>query len=247
MKVMVISLLMLLLPLTSALEFNMSYPDPVTINEEFSIALSIDSPDTYDVKIFVKNSETGKTISEIFNSDWKNPYYYLKEAFPEKTEFSVIVRDQSENALICARLRKSGSTGYSEKCGIIKINGAVPDQSSEEASGEDNERPPEEEEAEPTTQETEPTTQEAEPTTQEAEPTTQEAEQIAIQDFVPSKEPEKDTSLDVSVESGPIRLNAKSSENKVFTTTEGKLRLFLAYSFTAFTILIVIFLIWKKL
>ena len=42
MKVMVISLLMLLLPLTSALEFDMSYPDPVTINEEFSIALSID-------------------------------------------------------------------------------------------------------------------------------------------------------------------------------------------------------------
>jgi len=240
MKVMVISLLMLLLPLTSALEFDMSYPDPVTINEEFSIALSIDSSDTYDVKIFVKNSETGKTISEIFNSDWKNPYYYLKEAFPEKTEFSVIVRDQSENALICARLRKSGSTGYSEKCGIIKINDAVPDQSSEEASGEDNEGPPEEEEAEPTTQETE-------PTTQETEPTTQEAEQIATQDFVPSKEPEKDTSLEVSVESGPIRLNAKSSENKVFTTTDGKLRLFLAYSFTAFTILIVIFLIWKKL
>jgi len=226
MKVMVISLLMLLLPLTSALEFNMSYPDPVTINEEFSIALSIDSSDTYDVKIFVKNSETGKTISEIFNIDWKNPYYYLKEAFPEKTEFSVIVRDQSENALICARLRKSGSTGYSEKCGIIKINDAVLDQSSEEASGEDNEGPPEEE---------------------ETEPTTQEAEQIAIQDFVPSKEPEKDTSLEVSVESGPIRLNAKSSENKVFTTTDGKLRLFLAYSFTAFTILIVIFLIWKKL
>ena len=221
MKVTAISLLLILLPVVSAIDFDMDYPDSVNLNDEFSVSLSAETQETYDIKLFVQNNNTNEIISRIYNDGWKNPYYYLKEVFPNNTNFMVKVTNQSDNPVLCARLRKSGATSYSEECSMIKIN------------IEDSEDIPENK-----------TLQEA----VEQENTSIIKNKSLSPDFSSASEPKQEPASEITAESSRIDLNSQSetSENSAFLTADGKLRLLIVYSFTAFTIFIIILLIWKK-
>ena len=221
MKVTAISLLLILLPVVSAIDFDMDYPDSVNLNDEFSVSLSAETQETYDIKLFVQNNNTNEIISRIYNDGWKNPYYYLKEVFPNNTNFMVKVTNQSDNPVLCARLRKSGATSYSEECSMIKIN------------IEDSEDIPENK-----------TLQEA----VEQENTSIIKNKSLSPDFSSASEPKQEPASEITAESSRIDLNSQSetSENSAFLTADGKLRLLIVYSFMAFTIFIIILLIWKK-
>lgn len=112
-------LFILLLPLTSALEFSLISPKEANLNEEFSVSIEIDSQETYDVKIYV--TDDVKAFSEIYNgNEWKSTHYYLLSALPEQEEFKLLAHQEGETK-ICAKLRKQGSTPTEEKCNDIKI------------------------------------------------------------------------------------------------------------------------------
>ncbi len=210
-------ILLMFISSASALVFDFDYPAQVQINESFSVSLSAETTNTYDVKIFISNNDD-KIISQIYNEGWKNPYYYVKAVFPEKSEFDVRVINYSSEATICARLRKTDSSSFSEECGSIEI--AEEAEEPEEQSGPEENNTPSEQEAKP--------------------------------DFVSSHSGSTET-LEQSEDKGAeeperIHLNpqARRSSDK-FITKDEKLRLFALYAFTGLVVLIVIFLIFKKL
>lgn len=119
----VIFVLFLALPMYSSLSVSLSSPSEVKFNEPFSVTISADTPDTYDVKIYVKNSSDA-VLSDIQNDSWKSSVYYVNNAFPSKTSFSLKVDRFSESAEICIKLRlseKRSSPPTPEKCNSIKI------------------------------------------------------------------------------------------------------------------------------
>jgi len=222
MKVTAISFLFLLvIPLASAISFDFNYPDSVTLNENFSVSIAATTSDVYDVKIFVQNNQTGVIISDIYNEGWKNPYYYIKSVFPEQTTFSVKVKNYSDDSAICARLRKTGSSSYSEKCGKISIENTQ--QGSATDSSEDEESEIQEENI------------------------SQNPEQTS-QDFVPaSTEEEKNQVLYSPDSSEKIFLSPKKSSESSFISSEGKLRSYVLYFFMVLVIILCIYLAFKKL
>jgi hypothetical protein len=223
MKATVISLLavFLSLGLASALEFNFDSPSSAKLNETLTVALSAATSDIYDVKIWVQDNGTKSTLSQIYNEGWKNPYYYLKSAFPDKKEFSIHVTNYSDSAQLCVRMRKSGTTAYSDKCAPLEIS---PSQQTHESSDdEENESSPEEVAAVNKTAKESP-------------------------DFIPILEDQITTQTDnPPVEAGKIVLTSKViSNDDTFTTKNEKIRLYAVYSFTLFAIFIIILLVLKK-
>ncbi len=224
MKFMVISFLMIFFVLSSvsALEFNFNYPASVEVNENFTASLSASTSENYDVKIFVQDNSSNIIISEIYNDGWKNPFYYIKSVFPAKTEFLIRAKNYSGNAAICARLRKIGSSSYSEKCGSINIEKAQTTSSSSShksanssSSTEDNKT----------------------------------VLSATNADFTPSAETQTaDKGQSVQTfDSERIVLTPKKSSSSAFVSAEEKIRLFAVYAFTGLVIIIVILLAFKKL
>lgn len=219
MKLTVISILFLLMPLASALAFEFNAPDSAAVDANFSTSISAAASESYDVKIFVQDNETKITLSEIYNGGWKNPYYYLKAVFPDKTDFIIRVRNSSDNAVICARLRKTGGSSYKEECRnieIIEANSQPPD-----------EQPPEQ--------------------TSNSNTSTKSQNIIASEDFVPSGEKEQISQLHQEGTSEKIFLNSGQNSKAVFITKDEKLRIYAVYAFTALAIIAIIFLVMKKL
>lgn len=205
-------LLLLVLPNISALDFGLDSPDEVKLNEEFTATINADTSDIYDVKIFVHTSEDQKItsdecISEIYNNDWENPWYYLKESFPDKKQYKIRVISNSGNQEICARLRKTGASAFDTKCNPIAIK---------DSEIKEPEQTPE-------------------------EPEKQSREKISF----PS--PEK-TISPAATNDTKLTLNSPAQQTlKPLTTKQGKTRAYLAYSFTIFTIIIIILLALRKL
>jgi len=224
MKLMAISILLLLLPLTSAIEFTFNHPSSISINESFSISLSATTSDTYDVKIFIQINGKEARISEIYNDGWKNSYYYVISACPEKSEFEIRVKNYSDNATICARLRKTGTTSPTyTNCSTIIIN--EPESSSNEETPETNE--------------------------EQDNSTTNIQKQETKEDFIPennkSQENLQSSQSNTQINSPEkIFLNSKASSSEPFISSDEKLRLIAVYSFTAIAIIIIIFLVMKK-
>jgi len=225
MKLMAISILLLLLPLTSAIDFAFNHPSSISINESFSISLSATTSDTYDVKIFIQINGKEARISEIYNDGWKNSYYYVTSAFPEKSEFEIRVKNYSDNAVICARLRKTGTTSPTyTNCSAITIN--EPESSSNEETPETNE--------------------------EQDNSTTNIQRQETKEDFTPAIADNNQQSVPSSQDDSQINspekifLNSKASSSEPFISSDEKLRLIAAYSFTAIAIVIIIFLVMKK-
>jgi hypothetical protein len=221
---MAISILLLLLPLTSAIEFTFNHPSSISINESFSISLSATTSDTYDVKIFIQINGKEARISEIYNDGWKNSYYYVISACPEKSEFEIRVKNYSDNATICARLRKTGTTSPTyTNCSTIIIN--EPESSSNEETPETNE--------------------------EQDNSTTNIQKQETKEDFIPennkSQENLQSSQSNTQINSPEkIFLNSKASSSEPFISSDEKLRLIAVYSFTAIAIIIIIFLVMKK-
>ncbi len=234
---MVISLILLILPSVSALSFEFSSPNSLEIYNNFSISISASVSEDYDVKIFVQDNETKITISEIYNEGWKNPYYYIKSAFPSRTSFIARVTNLSDNAVLCVRLRKTGGSSYSEECKSLDISGSYPEPQEETAESADSlnsanlsgssdslgssgSEPPEE------------------------VLSASNMNKIS-EDFIPLKQEATSVQQTASQEE-TIRLNSPKP-NEVFVTSEEKVRLYAVYAFTFLVTLIVIFLIFKKL
>src|SRR3989344_4181672 len=113
--------LILIINFASAIEVNFDYKDGVEIDEEFELEITSDSSDKiYDVKIFVQDAE-GKIISEIDNSGWKNPFYYIKSSYPEKSKYKIRIVEYLDDTEICLRLRESTKSNFDEKCQDIEI------------------------------------------------------------------------------------------------------------------------------
>src|SRR3989344_4728784 len=100
------------------LDFNFSYPSEVDLNDSFIVGIEADSSQEMDVKIFA--IEEKEIISEIYQDGWKNPFFYLKEAFPSSKEFKIKILKEGEYEL-CVRLRISGKTAFDEKSDMINV------------------------------------------------------------------------------------------------------------------------------
>ena len=223
-----------LIPISLALDFSLDSPDSVNQDEEFIVTINSNETDTYDVKIFVEDpSSSPKTISQIFNEDeekYQNSYFYLKEIFPQQSEFKIKIT-KAGNWEICARLRKSSPSF--PICNPITV-----EENQNEETQEENEEAEQDAEEEQDNEEIEQNIEE-ENTTQPEDTSKEESE----------KQLENPTISPTSQE--PIFLNQKIEENpkasQVLRTKQEKILLYIVYAFTLFTIIIIILLALKKL
>ena len=108
--------------MTSAL--TLTAPSNALVEENITVIISDSSleEENYDVKLFVEDN--GATISQIYSSGWKSPFYYLLGAFPAKDTFTIKVKTVEANASLCVRLRMKGTQNYEEYCQPIVISNA---------------------------------------------------------------------------------------------------------------------------
>ncbi len=138
-----------LLPSVHAIEFTISLPDSVNQMEEFEVQIDSEAEETHDVKIFFKqDSET--LPSEIQTADgWKNAYYYVKSSFPAQKVYTVRLKESNDEAIeLCARLRKTGQTSFSELCKAMEVEEGEINVEEMEESENSNEEESEEEQKE---------------------------------------------------------------------------------------------------
>ncbi|MCX8158709.1 MAG: hypothetical protein N3D20_00205 [Candidatus Pacearchaeota archaeon] len=226
MKAMVINVLYLIIliisiNLSSSLEFQFISPSSSIVNESFSVSISTSSSITnnYDVKIFI--NDDSKEFSEIYyDGKWNNPFYYLKEVFPKTKEFKI--KSYYVGATnICARLRKTNSSSFSEVCNPITI---LPNEKKQESK-----------------------TTNSSPTQSLDSFSKSESPKLttSISDFVPLKEemPKKiDEEQPKSNEK--IHLNKKTNTQ---TTHKLKLWFYFFYAFLIIFVLILIYLILRRI
>lgn len=118
-------------------------PSEVETGESFTVAIRLDSSDIYDVKVFVHESDDEKIAREEYTSEieddgWKDPWFYLPEAFPENKEYEVRVPKVSGDQTLCVRLRKTGSDTASTACKEISVKESEDNEEDEEEEKEEN-------------------------------------------------------------------------------------------------------------
>jgi hypothetical protein len=238
-KVMAISIIaFLLLPLTTAaFGLTLDSPEEGLINEKFEVKIDADSSELFDVKIFVHDSEGGvvtrdEYTSEIYNDGWKDPWYYLLEAFPAKKQYTIIVPDKIGRQDICVKLRKTDAPAT-----IFKTCNEILVVSLEGKSEEEEDEPVIEPEPEVFEQETQ------EMIEKKNEPP---QENITLEPIVlnppPSETPEK-TEQQVETEEHAL----EQPEVAETTTKSETIRTWITYSFIGFAIVIIILLSLRKL
>jgi hypothetical protein len=144
---MAISLFFLLfLHYATALELDFTAPGSVKQNEEFTVSINLETQEKYDVKIFVHNSEDEKIerdeyLSEIEDDGWKDSWFYLKETFPDKKEYSLRVLRETGDKTLCVRLRKSGADSFDTLCKNISVSYSEEDEEVQDSNNdEENEQ-----------------------------------------------------------------------------------------------------------
>ncbi len=128
----------------NALDFSLEAPPQVHIGEEFNVTISAETQDTYDVKIFVYIGELTSRpnyVSEIYDeADWRNPHNYVVGVYPARKTFQLRVSEYEGAAELCARLRRTGATSYSQTCLPIESSqsaaSTINNQSNKNATGE---------------------------------------------------------------------------------------------------------------
>ena len=232
-KPTVISLFFLvLLPVILALEIQLNAPDSVNMNEEFKASIRANTQEVYDVKIFVEGNSS-KTISQIFNIDkWQSSYYYIKQAFPAQSEFSLKIT-KAGNWEICARLRKEAQNPSPPVCSpiIVKI--------SNEEESQDNKDIIEKNEQENL----------EEPNKNEENNIKNESNLESNKEIVIYNINKSDSQINnpIKIQEKIILNNPKKKEQPVFTTKYEKLRNGIVYSFIALCIIIIALLALKRL
>ena len=217
-------LAILFLPFSSAISFNFTAPSSISIDESFSVKISASLSENYDVKIVVEDS-LGKTISQIYETSWRNPYQYIKSAFPASSEFQVRAINYSSSAQICVKLRKTNSTQYTENCNPITINPIQSVNPNLAAVSEEDSK-----------------TQES-----PAEENLSRPSPLAINpssDFIPSAETFQEPAKENLSEEAIVLNKPKQKE---FETSSQKLRDSLVYLFALLCIFIIVYLALKKL
>jgi len=229
MKVMVIrvfiflSILIFLLENISAVEVLFTSPEKAKINEEFEVTINTETQETFDVKIYIHNSEdtkitVGEYISETKSDSWKNSWYYIKSAFPDKKLFAVRATDSFGDRTICVKLRNPGSSIVKESCKPILIEPQEISDEQEEVTDDDDESKFEED-------------------SQEAPSNKEEIKEV--QELSQPKNTQKE-------QSSPIVLN--SPEEKIeYVSKTSKMRKVALYSFLLLCITIILFMSFKKL
>lgn len=240
---MATSLLLISCQLAGAtLSFNFSSPSSqVEINESFSVVISAETSSTYDVKIFVNNDS--RANSEILsNGEWKNPYYYLTGVFPSTTQFTLRAFI-SGDYLICARLRETGKSAYSENCNNITII--------------ENPNPPQEPEPEPENNSIANTTQNNSENQSASSADDNETSSANISRNnnplpVQTSQASSQASSSQDEDNDIIYLNKKPSSNQevkssdVFMSKEEKIRLWMAYGFAGVCLFILILVLLRN-
>ena len=207
------------LSFSSALTFQLNSPQNATLNVSFSVSLSAETTDIYDVKIFIYKDS--RTFSEIFNgSSWLNSYKYLLSKFPQTKDFQVVSHFAGDTT-ICARLRKSGASSSSgDACNPIKII----------AQSIENSTPPE---------------NKSEVQVEQEENITKPSPKIEA-DFIPEKSQVAQVSS-ASQEPEKIILNSAPKSSGLFVSQQEKIRLYAVYAFAALATIIIILFALKKL
>ena len=218
-------------PLVSSNNVSLSSPSEVVTNEQFDVSLNINTQENYDVKIYVEDKNSGKTISQILNVDkWQSSYYYLKDAYPQNSVFSVKIIEAGKWE-ICLRLRNK--TISSPLCNQIEVL------SSSEQTESDEEEINNGLEGKQINEEN----KEDEHINEEQEDNSEivkEAEEI--QEF------KQLSYTETNLTKNKIILNAnKEDYTKTITTKTEKTKLFMSILFSIFSFFILILLILKKI
>ena len=211
--------IILLIPISSAVEFSLISPKEINLDEEFSVTIDFQSEEAYDLKIYVHDDV--QAYSEIYNgNEWKSTHYYLLRVLPAQKEFKLISHYAGETK-ICAKIRKPNSTPSPEKCNNIKV---IQSESRQETEGEKEMHEEPENIPEETPQEQ--PKQSLPPPTQKEEEKPFEQERIILNAPAP-----------------PVTEEAP----KIYRTKQEKMRLGIIYGFSIFTVIIIILLALKKL
>lgn len=201
----------------SAIDFDFSYPSEIYIDEAFTIKISIETNESYDVKAYVGDDK--KEYSEIYyEGNWESPYYYLSSAIPSQTEFDLISHKKG-NTEICVKLRKTGQSNFDKLCDNIEVIEQT--SSSEKTQTESNDVEKLEEENEKTDND---------------EDFQKEIQVTETTIYSEETKPEQN----------PIVLTSKSRED-VFSSKDEIIRNYALFSFTFLCIIIIILLSLRKL
>ncbi|MEM4271299.1 MAG: hypothetical protein QXO70_04370 [Candidatus Pacearchaeota archaeon] len=206
--------------LSSAIDFQFISPSSSIVNESFSVSISISSSisDNYDVKIFVHDDS--KEFCEIYyDGKRNNPYYYLKGVFPQTREFK-IKSYFIGSTNICARLRKTNSSSFSEVCNPITII----------SSSQNQEQPKNN------------FLSDSSNSSFSSSPLSSSKNAI-LTDFVPDKE--KKEEQEIMPQSEKIYLNKKKEVS--YTTEKGNLQLYCLFAFLVLCIFIIIYLLLRRI
>ena len=233
----------------SSLEFTFDSPDEVEIGEEFDVLISANTNEIYDVKIFVWKEEKSNTISEIFkDGEWKSPFHYLQDVFPEETNFRKKVLEGEGTREICVRMRVADTGGFDEVCQPILVLEDSEDEG-EENSDEDEESEEEdsgeEENDEESSQEEDSDDEFDEDDESEENSEDESDEEENMEEF--SQEQEGNELQ--SKTTGKIVLNSpeKRNENKEFVSSEKKVRIGVVYGFLILCVFLIILLSLRRL
>lgn len=222
-------LILFLLQIASAIDFDILYPNEINLDEEFTVKIEANTEEEYDVKIYVHDDT--KEFSEIHDGTaWRSPYKFLLSIFPSKNEFLLISHYGGETQL-CVKLRKSMDTqDVSEICGLIKVIANQEDEDEwEESEEEANEENKEDEGALEKDNEVEEIPL---PTGNNSSREFLSEEQNTQQERIMLNSPKNQES---------------ANENKIVITRQQKIRLGVIYAFAIFCVFVIILLALRKL
>src|SRR3989338_1198871 len=210
----------------SALDFSFTSPEEAKLGEELIITLDSDSPDTHDIKVFIHKSEDqtierNEYISEVYNDEWSDPWYYIQGAFPSSKEIKIRSLE-SCNYNICVRLRSETKSTFTE-CKPITIteNANQQNQERKEENNDDEE-------------------------TEKKEETDANKETVSLTANNIQQAPDQ-INRDGKIILNQRDENQETETQKTFTTKTHKTRQWILYSFLGFCILIIILLALKQL
>ena len=119
---LIIFFIILFIPIASSIDFTIDSPSSVEKDNEFNVEISSGETAEHDVKIFIYKDT--KEFSEISIDDsWKSTHNYILSAFPSQKLFKLISH-YAGNTKVCARLRESGKSAFSEVCKDIEVKDA---------------------------------------------------------------------------------------------------------------------------
>lgn len=98
-----IFIIILFIPICSAINISLEYPNEVFNNEEFEIKINTDSIQLYDVKIDIFGNN--ERISKIFDEKWKSTMYYVKMSLKKNQTYRLTTSNYVGEANITIKLR----------------------------------------------------------------------------------------------------------------------------------------------